>query len=305
MSRCEPPSPPLDLAALDADLDPDATMFIRISGARSRRTPALDSPTTPARNPPPPPSSTGAPPPPRPAWRARSARSCVPSSPPATPTAPARSGLGVASVAASTSASGRASPFRVPPSMPATAARSAVAEPRLYAVLAVWCLMVCAALALVWAVGTGPEPRVSAEASAAGWMPSAAAEGAAADDTGAWLVEDDADVGSPTALQPTPVVSTAAVVAEPSDAGRASLAASGGTLTIRLPDPRGITSVAVTCPSGFAGRSTYGATVHVIEGVPGESCTLWFRGSSPYRFLGAVGGQSLTCSVRGPVIDCL
>ena len=79
---------------------------------------------------------------------------------------------------------------------------------------------------------------------------------------------------------------------------------SSGTLTINLPDPRGVSSVAVTCPSGFTGRSTYRQSAHVIPKVPAESCTLWFRGSSPYKFVGAFGGQTLTCNFRSGLVTC-
>jgi len=78
----------------------------------------------------------------------------------------------------------------------------------------------------------------------------------------------------------------------------------GGDLRIRLPNPQGVTSVAVTCPSGFSGHSSYGASPHVIATVPAEACTLHFRGASPYRFHGARGGQTLTCTFSAGVASC-
>ena len=189
-----------------------------------------------------------------------------------------------------------ASPFQVKGTTPD---RTPPVDTRLYATIVVCGIAVCAGLlAVVFAaVGAGPS---MADDARFGPEPGPATPYVLPEDTGGWdedMDEEDEPVhghGASSSDTPKPV----AVVASP------SAVSSGGALTVHLPDPRGITSIAVSCPSGFSGRSVYGRSPYVIPGVPGERCTLWFRGSSPYKFVGVSGGQSLTCGFASNVAQC-
>jgi hypothetical protein len=124
-----------------------------------------------------------------------------------------------------------------------------------------------------------------------------------ADDTGDWETDElDEEIDEGHTLTSAPVASHA--TQRDPQVTNTGTAKRSGTLTIRLPDPRGVSSVAVTCPSGFTGRSAYRQLDHVIAQVPAEPCTLWFRGSSPYKFVGVSGGQTLTCSFQSGLASC-
>jgi hypothetical protein len=156
-------------------------------------------------------------------------------------------------------------------------------------------------------VAVGPGESVAADAKGPEYEPSGRELALGDDDTGSWGSDDpDDDLNSDPKPGWTGASGTTSTTSNPtpSTVDRPAPAPKGGTLTVHLPDPRGVTSVAVVCPSGFTARSTYGGTPHVLPGVPGESCTLWFRGASPYKYVGAVGGQSLTCSFGSNVAQC-
>ena len=288
MSRRAPPSPAVDLQALPADTNPDATLFIRISGPPRRPPPAPVAPAAKPVQPPPPPVRQLRPPLPPP----------IHSGPPvvAAPSGPgfqahpARLTPPVASVPPD-------SPFQVKVLPPE---RAAGVDARLYGTVVVCCAAVCAGLVAVVFAAVGPGPSMADDASGFGGRPDGVVVSVDAEDTGGWYAEDGEDgdeaetgPGSSASAGPSkPVVSPAPAVP------------AGGGLTIDLPDPRGITSIAVSCPSGFTGRSTYGQAPYVIDGVPGEQCTLWFRGASPYKFVGVSGGQRLTCAFPSGVAWC-
>ena len=127
-----------------------------------------------------------------------------------------------------------------------------------------------------------------------------------AEDTGHWEddeLDDELEDERDDSYRPVAAPSGHRPDHSPSVTGN-NTTASRGTLTIRLPDPRGVSSIAVTCPSGFTGRSVLRQSAHVVADVPAESCTLWFRGSSPYKFVGATGGQTLTCNFRSGLALC-
>lgn len=201
------------------------------------------------------------------------------------------------------------SPFQVSPASPIAPSRTSVADPRLYAMIVACCATMCAGLAVTLLVALGPKTSIASDDLGPGTEPPGPGMYADDGDTGAWGSDADAELDAEPETDsvgarvgssggPSGGSGTATTLDRPAPAPK------GGTLTVHLPDPRGVTSVAVDCPSGFTARSSYGDAPHVLPDVPGESCTLWFRGASPYKFVGAVGGQSLTCSFEGHVALC-
>lgn len=301
MSRHTSPTRPLDLSALQDEVDGDATVFIRIPPAQRRR--ARLQPAERVGPPPPPEPRMGTRPPPPPPAPTRS----LPAS--ASHGIPVGASPMHRAPASQATVSGAPSPFQVSPATPIAPSPGVTADPRLYAMIVACCATVCAGLAVTLLVAVGPKTSIASDVPGPGVEPPGPGIYEGDGDTGDWDLDGDAELDAQP--EPKPVVvrngsssgaSGGSGVATTID--RPAPALRGGTLTVHLPDPRGVTSVAVDCPSGFTARSSYGDAPHVLPDVPGESCTLWFRGASPYKFVGAVGGQSLTCSFEGHVALC-
>jgi hypothetical protein len=177
--------------------------------------------------------------------------------------------------------------------------RSAAVDPRLYATVVVCGAAVCAGILAVLIAVVGPSMADPGPGLAVDPEPSPVV--VALEDTGSWDFDDAAVDDPPAELRSLPAPGPSRPVAVVSVA---PVGTSGGDLTVQLPDPRGITSIAVSCPSGFSGRSAYGQAPYVVPGVPGERCTLWFRGASPYKFVGVSGGQRLACDFDAGVARC-
>lgn len=292
MSRRAPPSSAVDLQALPPEISPDATCFIRISG--------------PPRRPPPAPLAlvAGAPPPLPPVQQS------LPPQPPSirsgvrigiAPTGPGAHSGSIReprSVQELHAPIPTDSPFQVKV-VPAT--HPAGTESRLYATVVAGCTAVCVGLMAVVCAAVDPGPSMADDASGRAMDPVLSLRSGELEDTGSWFGDDDGDEAGTRVSGAGSSISAGS--SKPVVAPRPT-AAVGGVLTIQLPDPRGITSIAVSCPSGFTGRSPYGQAPYVIDGVPGERCTLWFRGASPYKFVGVSGGQSLTCDFPSGVAWC-
>jgi len=78
----------------------------------------------------------------------------------------------------------------------------------------------------------------------------------------------------------------------------------GGTLTVKLTDPSVSQWIYVTCPSGFSGRGSFSGGTAKVAGVPPEGCTISFKGGSPAKHVGVLGGQTVTCSPQGNIGNC-
>jgi hypothetical protein len=274
MTRRTDQAPAVDLDALPADTDADATLFIRISGPPAR--------------------------PPRRAAPPVAAAPEVPVRPHCPPLPPAACQLSHPS----SSAPHRApeTPFRVAV-LPAPTHHPP--DSRLYGTILLCFGVLCVGLVAVSLAVVGSGSSRAAETHALGNVVAerSHASGSTArglDDTGDWPdePEDPDELVSVTAgpSGPRPILGDSAPPT-PKPLAR-------GPVTVQLPDPKGVTRVVVSCPSGFQGHSDYGASPHVIAGVPSEACTLTFRGSSPYRYHGVSGGQSLTCSFAAGVASC-
>jgi hypothetical protein len=199
-----------------------------------------------------------------------------------------------------------ATPFRVqaaPPSPPQSV--SSVDPVMLAAVGAVFFLAVVSLVGAVElqhrASGGSSRPELVLEPQGRG------ASMALAGDTGDWHDDQDDPDDPDEAVDPglprvAPDPSVEAAVAETHrPAPTPALAA----LTVSLPDPGGITRMAVSCNSGFQGLSGYNTQPLVVAGVPtNEPCTVHFRGASPYRYHGARGGQTLSCAFSAGVVTC-
>ena len=166
--------------------------------------------------------------------------------------------------------------------------------------------MMCAGLVAVCFAVLGPGASSASQSPLLEMEHTVASADSMSDDTGDWGDEANANEQSeePADGAPHAHQSTTHRTDPAPQVNRPARTQSSGTLTVTLPDPRGVSSVAVTCPSGFTSRSAYRNAAHVITGVPAESCTLWFRGSSPYKFVGASGGQTLTCNFRSGLVMC-
>ena len=76
------------------------------------------------------------------------------------------------------------------------------------------------------------------------------------------------------------------------------------TLTVNLTDPTVSSSIAVTCPSGFARRVGFSGGVAEVPDVPFEMCKVSFKGGAPAVHSGVRGGQTITCSPSGGLSNC-
>ncbi len=78
-----------------------------------------------------------------------------------------------------------------------------------------------------------------------------------------------------------------------------------GTLTVKMTDQTFLTTLEITCPSGFRTRASIspGGSA-TISNVPTETCVLHFKGGAPARFSPVSGGQSLSCYIQGTTAVC-
>ncbi len=84
---------------------------------------------------------------------------------------------------------------------------------------------------------------------------------------------------------------------------KAAAAPSGpAPLTVKL--ATGANAFEVTCPSGFRQRTAISGGTGTLQGVPLESCTLFFKGGAPAKYGPVKGGQTLTCSITGTTAVC-
>ncbi|HCH63863.1 MAG TPA: hypothetical protein DFR83_13740, partial [Deltaproteobacteria bacterium] len=226
MSPYEPPSSPLDPAGSDGELDPDATMFIRISDARRHcaqgASPAMGS----ARLPPPPPAAPRSSPTPRAAWCAPPGQPPVSALSPVTAHGSACSGLGTGHPASSMPAAGRHSPFRVPDGSSAPTVQPVAIDHRLHAVVMMCCATVCAVLATLVSAVMDPLSPGLPQSPPSGWAQPAIAVDGADHDTGDGAWEGAVEVS--TRSEPAPAGLSATVERVASEVVRPAAAGSGG-----------------------------------------------------------------------------
>ena len=70
-----------------------------------------------------------------------------------------------------------------------------------------------------------------------------------------------------------------------------------GPLKVTLKTPGAATSVEVTCSTGFRQKASFSGDVAVVQNVPLDGCTLFFKGGPPARWQGVKGGTSLACTI--------
>lgn len=202
-----------------------------------------------------------------------------------------------------------ATPFQVqgptPTAPPGAEAEQRVQSTRLYAILfALFVLIGVAVVVAVW-LRPGSGDGSGDEAVAAAPTTPAVVETVAkkkSEDTG--IVE--AAPPPPTTTKKKSSGTTSTKPAAAPAAAPAAPAAAPGTLTVKLADPSGFTSVVLMCPDGALVKGTFAGGSTTLSGVPaGQACTLSFKGGiSPYRFNGAKAGQSLNCAVSGTAMVC-
>lgn len=196
-----------------------------------------------------------------------------------------------------------ATPFQVqgptPAAPPGADAEQRVQSTRLYAILfALFVLLGLAVVAAVWLRGSGQEPEATEVVASAAPVVETTRKKEVRD-TGLVAAPPPVETPKKTTTRKTTTSTTPAPAA-------AAPAAAPGTLTVKLADPSGFTSVVLMCPDGQLVKGTFAGGSTTLTGVPaGQSCTLSFKGGiSPYRYNGAKAGQSLTCAVSGTAMVC-
>jgi serine/threonine protein kinase len=292
----------LELVPLSADgsgdpeiEDPSATAFFAIPAPRAQDKPAA----APAPAPSPPPSAPGP----------SVASPRPPAAPPLGGIQGPTSGAGVAPPAAPVGIQGPTAggqvgtPFQAsqpPPSGASAQQQKRVSSFRVYALLLAVFMLGCAAVVTAVWVGLSatrdkdPEPvtTVPAVADAPVKRPKARKE-----DTG------DAPEPEPPPRRPQVQRPSNPKPAAPAPAPKP--AANPGVLTVKMTDQTFLTTLEVTCPSGFRQRTSIspGGSAS-IGNVPNETCVLHFKGGAPARFSPVSGGKSLSCYIQGTTAVC-
>jgi serine/threonine protein kinase len=289
----------LELVPLSADgsgdpevEDPSATAFFAIPAPRAQDKPAA----APAPAPAPPPSapapviSTGMPPAAPPMGGIQGPTSTGGGAPPPAP-------VGIQGPTASGPVGTPFQASQPPPSAAQPKQQKRVSSFRVYALLlAVFMLGCMAVVTAVW-VGLSatkdkdPEPAVTTPAVAQAPVKKPKRR----EDTG-----DDPEPEPkprPTVRRPTNP--------SPAPAPAPAPAANPGVLKVTMTDQTFLTTLEVTCPSGFRQRAAIspGGSVS-ISNVPNETCVLHFKGGAPARFSPVSGGKSLSCYIQGTTAVC-
>ncbi|MBL8614121.1 MAG: serine/threonine protein kinase [Deltaproteobacteria bacterium] len=306
--------------------DPSATAFFAIPAPKAERGGPGPAPAPGGFSPPPaggfaPPPTPGAPPPPMPGAPNMPGMPQVggppmppPMRPPMGQPSPAampgygQPGMGIQGpMAGYGGAAGGAggSPFQVggaaPP--PAPDASEGTQSHRVYAILTAVVLLVCvAAVAAVLLRGSGkpdePAPAVA----------KVDAEPAPKEKKKKKKAEEDTAAPPPAAPTPKPKGSGGGGTPKPKPAsGGAAPApaprANGGSVSVRLSGAPN-TSFEVSCPGGFRGRGSLSGGAGSVSGVPGEDCTVYFKGGPPAKYGPVRGGQSISCTIEGNTAIC-
>jgi hypothetical protein len=79
--------------------------------------------------------------------------------------------------------------------------------------------------------------------------------------------------------------------------------ANGGTVTVRIEAGQPYSAVEVICPSTRL-RGSFSGGVASIPGVPGEDCSIMFKGGPPAQYKPVKGGQSVSCTFVGTTASC-
>ena len=171
---------------------------------------------------------------------------------------------------------------------------------RVWAILVGLCVLLCGVV-LLFNSSSSDEPKTGSEVPAV------------ADSTGSKSKPsaDVRDTGGPPAKPPPPVRSTTGTRAPapttsaaprppkpPPGAGR-------GNVIVRLPDASQASGVELVCGGGgYRLRKSFSGGVASFSGVPGGSCTFFFKGGLPSQYTPVTAGRSYSCSVIGSTAVC-
>ena len=282
-----------DLAdAREVESDPNSTEFWAIPTPKADRVTTSGPPPSPTGGmAPPPPLPGGGPPPPRTGAPPPAARSNV-------VTTPAISGP-----VASPSGPASATPFKASTSAGGlNPEEQRVQSNRVYAiVLGMFGLVCVAVLGLVF-VGIGGDDDDGAK-------PSETV--ASTSTTKSTTRSKPVDTGGPPS-PPPPVTrrpqrtTRPTTTSTPRSTPRSSASSAGrGTVIVKLPDSTQSSAVELVCASGaYRLRKSFAGGVANFGGVPGGSCTLYFKGGIPAKFTPVTAGRSYTCNIIGTTAVC-
>ncbi len=159
-------------------------------------------------------------------------------------------------------------------------------------------VMICLALVMLNVVKTDePKPKeVPAQA--------------IADNTKSSGSKEIKDTGGPPARPPPPTTGPrrpAPVPAGPAPPRppKAAPGAGRGNVIVRLPDTSQASGVELVCAGGsYRSRKSFSGGVASFSGVPGGSCTFFFKGGLPSQYTPVTAGRSYSCSVIGSTSVC-
>lgn len=266
--------------------DPNATEFWAIPTPKAERAqPSAPPPPVGGMAPPPMPSAGGPPPPPgggppRPVAQAGAPVAPAIRGPVASPSGPASA----TPFKASTNAGG------VNPE------EQRVQSNRVYAIVFGMFGLVCMAVLILLFVGIGGDEEASTKSEVVAQVSSKSKPA------------KNIDTGGP--VKPPPVTRRAS---RPSPAPgpaaarpRTSAPSAGrGSVIVKLPDSAQSSGVELVCASGaYRLRKSFAGGVASFSGVPGGSCTLYFKGGIPAKFTPVTAGRSYTCNIIGTTAVC-
>ncbi len=267
----------------DAGDDPSATAFFAIPAPKAEPTKPVSAPSMPSASPPMP---VGGPPAPGirgPAPGIQGPRQGAP--------------MGGPSIQGPTMGGAGGTPFQAaqpPPAAPQKEKR--VSSFRVYALVFAVIILACAALVLaVWLRPDGNGDNGSTTASSSGTTPAVAA----ADPP----KNEQEDTGEEP--EPEPPKSPYRPPSNPGPVAPSAPKVKPGTLTVKMSDQTFLSTLEVTCPSGFRKRASISpGGSSTLADVPTESCVLHFKGGTPARFSPVSGGQSISCYIQGSTAVC-
>ena len=280
-----------DLAdSREVEADPNSTEFWAIPTPNAERAKASSPPPAPPPSgmaPPPPLPGAGPPPPPGGGPPPPVARSNTP------PMAPAIRGPVAAS---SGPASG--TPFKASTSTGGlNPDEQRVQSNRVYAiVLGMFGLVCIAVLGLVFG-GVGGEKETSKTAEVVA-SSSTTKKSAPTIDTGGPSSPPPVSRRPSRPRAPAAPASSRRPSSNTSSAGR-------GAVIVKLPDSTQSSAVELVCAAGaYRLRKSFAGGVASFSGVPGGSCTLYFKGGIPAKFAPVTAGRSYTCNIIGTTASC-
>jgi len=281
---------------VEASGDPSATAFFAIPAPKAGRS----SPTSTAPPPPPvaSPGGFGAPPP-------------MPGIRPPMPPAPGPMGVGggppppppmgiQGPVAGYGGSGGGSTPFQVPSGAgvaPPASAEARVQSNRVYAILFAVFMLVCAAVFVaVWVSFhfMNQKETVAEKVVASNDVKAPPKE---LKDTG--IKEPVVEATKTPKTPKTPKPASSDTTPKPAPAPKAN----GGTVTVRIEAGQPYSAVEVVCPSTRL-RGSFSGGVASIPGVPGEDCSIMFKGGPPAQYKPVRGGQSVSCTFVGTTASC-